>query len=88
MSMGMEVAVFLAYAAGMLFVYIMGRFLLVPLKWMLRGLISSLLGGAALMLINTVFSPLGVLIPINIITAVFVGVLGVPGLIMLAVFFI
>ena len=86
--MGMEAAVFLAYAFGMLMVYIMGRFLLVPLKWILRCLISSFLGGLVIVLINTVFSSWGIFVPLNTITAVITGILGVPGLIMLLVFFI
>ena len=88
MSMGMEVAVFLAYAFGMLVVYLLGRFLLVPLKWTLWCLASSLLGGLVIVVINTVFSSWGVLIPLNTITAVITGILGVPGLIMMTLFFL
>ena len=87
MSMGMEVAVFLAYAFGMLVVYLLGRFLLAPLKWVLWCLVSSMLGGVILIIINAVFSPLGAFIPLNTITAVITGILGVPGVIMLMVFF-
>ena len=86
--MGMEVAVFLAYAFGMLVVYTLGRFLLVPLKWILRCLISSLLGGLVIVLINTVFASWGVFIPLNTITAAITGILGVPGLIMITLFFL
>lgn len=88
MSMGMEVGVFLAYAFGALVVYLLGRFLLLPLKWILGCLISSLLGGAAILVINMVGAAHGILIPLNVITAVITGILGVPGLIMMAVFFI
>ena len=86
--MGMEVAVFLAYAFGMLVVYLLGRFLLVPLKWTLWCLVSSLLGGLAIVVMNTFFSSWGVFIPLNTITAVITGVLGVPGMIMMVLFFV
>lgn len=85
MSMGMEVGVFLAYAFGMLMVYVFGRFLLVPLKWIVWCVVSSLAGGAVILLINGLA---GFVIPLNIITAAIAGILGVPGVIMLTVFFL
>jgi inhibitor of the pro-sigma K processing machinery len=88
MSMGMEVGIFLAYAFGALMVYVFGRFFLVPLKWILGALISSLLGGVAIMFINILGTSCGLFIPLNVFTAVITGVLGVPGLIMLVLFFI
>jgi inhibitor of the pro-sigma K processing machinery len=88
MSMGMEVGIFLAYAFGALMVYVFGRFFLVPLKWILGALISSLLGGVAIMVINILGTSCGLFIPLNVFTVVITGVLGVPGLIMLVLFFI
>lgn len=88
MSMGMEVAVFLAYAFGALMVYVFGRFLLMPLKWIMVCLISSIAGGIIILLINIIGASCGILIPLNIITAGITGILGVPGLIMISVFFI
>ena len=87
MSMGMEVGIFLAYAFGVLVVYILGKFLLVPLKWMAWCLGSSLLGGVMIVLVNALGAVHGILIPLNMITAAIVGVLGLPGLVMIAVFF-
>jgi inhibitor of the pro-sigma K processing machinery len=87
MSIGLEVSVFLAYAFGMLMVYILGRFLLFPLKWILWGIASSLCGGVVIMIINLLGDVYGILIPLNMITAAIVGVLGLPGLVMIAVFF-
>lgn len=86
--MGMEVGVFLAYASGMLLVYVMGKCLLVPLKWILCCIGSSLLGGAVIWVLNLVGSIWGIFIPLNVITALFTGVLGVPGLLLLLLFFI
>lgn len=88
MSMGMEVAVFLSYAFGVLMVYVFGRFLLIPLKWTLICLASSIVGGTVILLVNTLGTSYGILIPLNMITAGITGILGVPGLILLAVFFI
>jgi len=88
MSMGIEVGVFLAYAFGMLMIYVFGRFFLVPLKWMTCCIISSIIGGAVIILINLLGGTYGLFVPLNIITAIITGVLGVPGLILLIVFFL
>ena len=88
MSMGMEVGVFLAYAFGVLMVYALGRFLLVPLKWIAVCIVSSAAGGAAIIFLNMLCGTLGYFIPLNIFTAGIAGLLGVPGIIMLTVFFI
>lgn len=87
MSIGMEVGIFLAYALGMLIVYFTGRFLLVPLKWIVRMILNSVVGGIVILLINYFGASLGMLLPLNPITAAIIGILGVPGLLMLGIFF-
>ena len=88
MSMGMEVGVFMAYAAGILIVYLAGRFLLVPLEWAGKILLNSVVGGVLILLINWFGGGLGLFVPLNVWTAATVGVLGVPGLVMLLIFFL
>lgn len=83
----MEMGIFLAYAAGILLVYLCGRFLLVPLKWILKILVSSLLGGIALCLINGIGGIFGIFVPLNPVTAVIAGVLGIPGVLLMILFF-
>lgn len=87
MSMGMEIGVFLAYAFALLMVYVFGRFLLMPLKWMAGWLVSSLLGGIVIILVNYFGVTYGLFVPLNLITAVVTGILGVPGIVLLAIFF-
>ena len=87
MSMGIEVGVFLAYAFAVLMVYLCGKFLLIPLRLMGRFLLSSLLGGVALILLNYFGSGWGIFVPVNLATAVIAGVLGLPGMVMLIIFF-
>lgn len=87
MDFDTEIKVFLAYAAGVLAVYLLGRFLLTPLKITLRLLISSLAGGAALFLINLLGRNTGIFVPLNPLTAVFAGVLGIPGIVGMILFF-
>lgn len=83
MDFGMEVGIFLAYAACLLTVFFFGKLLLVPLKLLLKLLISSLLGGVALLIINGIGSAWGIFLPVNVVTAVVTGLAGIPGVIML-----
>lgn len=88
MTMSLEVGIFLTYAAGILLIYLCGRFLLVPLKWILRLVGSSLLGGIVLLIINFIGGKFGIFLPINPVTAVIAGVLGVPGVVIMLLFFV
>ena len=54
MSFGLEVGIFAAYAAGLFLIYILGKLLIVPLKWAGRLALNSLIGGALILLINAV----------------------------------
>ncbi|MGN0727898.1 MAG: pro-sigmaK processing inhibitor BofA family protein [Anaerovoracaceae bacterium] len=47
---------------------------------------SSLIGGLAILLINAVGAEFGLFIPLNIISAVVVGTLGIPGAVLLFIF--
>ena len=88
MSMGIEVGVFMAYAFGMLMIYVFGRFFLLPLKWIGLAIASSIAGGVIIIILNLVGASWGIFVPLNVITAVITGVLGVPGLLMLVLFFL
>ncbi len=87
MSFGLEAAIFMAYAAGLFLVYILGKLLIVPLKWTGKMLLSSLLGGVLIILLNAVGGNFGVFLPLNILTAAITGILGLPGAVGLLLFF-
>lgn len=87
MSFGLEVAIFMAYAAGLFLIYILGKLLIVPLKWTGKMLLNSLLGGVLIILLNAVGGNFGIFLPLNILTAVITGILGLPGVIGLLLFF-
>lgn len=86
MSLGMEAGIFLAYACGVLFIFFFGKLLLVPIKKLLKLLINSLLGGVCLLLINAVGAGIGIMVPVNIVTAMAAGILGLPGVICMIIF--
>ena len=87
MDIGMEAGIFLAYSVGLLVVYFFGRMMLVPLKKLMKLLLNSVIGGACLLAINVLGSSFGIAVPINILTAICTGILGVPGVIAITVYF-
>ena len=81
--MGMEMSVFLTYIGAILLIFIFGKLFLWPLKMILKLIINSVIGGVVIVIINAVGANLGLLIPLNMINALIVGVLGLPGAILL-----
>lgn len=83
--MGLQMGVFLTYIGGIILIFIIGKIFLWPLKLLLKLAVSSLIGGLAILLINAVGAGIGIFIPLNIISAVVVGVLGIPGAVLLLI---
>ena len=75
--------VVLAYAVGLVLLYVVGWLLLVPLKIILKFLYNAIIGGIVLWLLNLVGGLIGITVAINPVTALIVGFLGVPGLILI-----
>lgn len=84
--MGLDLGVFLTYAGMVILIFIFGKLFLWPLKVVLKIAINSLIGGAVILLVNALGTSMGIIIPLNIMNAVIVGLLGLPGAIMLILF--
>lgn len=72
------------FIAGFFVLYVCCRVFLKPIKWLLRFLLCCVLGGGAIALLNH-FSVGGIHFALNPLTSMITGVLGAPGLAMLAV---
>ncbi len=81
----MDYAAVLAYAFGLLLLYVVGRVLIMPLKIVIKLIYNALIGGVVLLILNFIGGYIGLHIALNPITALLVGFLGVPGVIMLLV---
>ena len=66
------------YLACIIFVFLIGKLFILPIKKILKLIFNSILGGALIYIINIVGSAFNFHIGLNIFTAVFVGVLGIP----------
>lgn len=81
--MGLQIGVLLTYAGAIIMIFIVGKMFLLPIKIILKLIAGSLIAGFCIVLINALFAGSGLFIPLNPVTALTAGVLGIPGLVML-----
>ena len=84
----MELPIFVAYAVGIILILLLGRILVFPLKVVLKLVYNGLIGGLALWLVNLIGAPLGFTLPITVWTALLVGLLGIPGVLLLILYYV
>lgn len=83
MSIQYEVGILLAYGFGIVLLYIAGYLLLAPLRVIFKLIMNSLIGGVTLLIINFLGGFASIHIPLNLISALITGFLGIPGVILL-----
>ncbi len=83
MGLDISLEVILFFALGLALLYLLSWFLIAPFKLILKLLANGILGGIALYLINLVGGVFNVTIAINPWTALTVGFLGLPGVVLL-----
>jgi inhibitor of the pro-sigma K processing machinery len=81
--MEIEFNVIIAYVVGIIFLFILGRVLLFPMKVLLKLIYNAIIGGIVIVVINLIGGLFQFNIALNIVSAFVVGVLGVPGIILL-----
>ncbi len=80
--MGIEdVGLILAYSAGIMIVFMISWIFVTPLKFLGRLILNSLLGAVFLILFNLVAQYFNFHIGVNLMTAMMLGILGIPGFI-------
>lgn len=77
--------ILLAWLAGIILVLAFGKALKVPLKYAVKLLINGLLGGIVIIVINYFGQYINFSISLNIFSALIVGTLGLPGVILLII---
>ena len=65
------------------FLLIFGKIFLLPVKKIFKLILNSFLGALVIFLINTIGTSFGFHIGLNIISSVIVGILGIPGAVLL-----
>ena len=75
----------ITYLACICFLFLFGRIFIVPLKKILKLVLNSVIGGVVIFLINLVGANFGFHIGLNFFTSVLVGLLGLPGAVVLVI---
>lgn len=83
--MGLGFNSIIAFAVGIVALYVLGLLLVVPIKIIMRLVANGIIGGLTLLLVNLVGGLFGLSIGINPVTALIAGFLGVPGVILLLI---
>lgn len=81
----MKAETLLAYGFGLVLAYVVVRLLSVPLRFLARFAYGAAVGSLLLMLGNVFAGLVGLKVGLNPVTVATVGLLGVPGVVMLYV---
>ena len=81
----MDIKILLIYVACIIGIMIIGKIFIIPIKIIIKLIMNSILEAILLYLINLIGVMWGLHIGINLITVIIVGVLGIPGAILLAI---
>ena len=76
---GLEINNIIAFIACLFFLFIIGRIFIVPLKTVFKLIFNSIIGGIIIFVINLIGGFFNFHIGLNIVTSIFVGILGIPG---------
>jgi len=66
-------------------IFIIGKIFLYPIKKIIKLVFNTIIGGALIYIINLIGASFGFHIGLNIVTSLIVGILGIPGAILLIV---
>lgn len=81
----MDTNTIIIYSACIIAILIVGKIFLFPIKKILKLIINSIFGGILIYVINFFGTVFNFHIGLNIVTSVFVGILGIPGVILLII---
>lgn len=79
----MDVNIIITVVICTIFLLIFGKIFLLPVKKIFKLVINTGLGALAIFVINTIGTSFGFHIGLNIINALIVGILGIPGAVLL-----
>lgn len=79
----MELGIILAYALGLIALYIIVWVLATPLKFIGKIVVKAAIGVIILFITNFIGNFIGVSVTINPLTATIVGILGIPGVVLM-----
>lgn len=82
--MVLDINTIVVYLGCIIFLFIIGKIFVLPIKFILKLIGNSILGGILIFVVNLVGSLFEFHIGLNIATAIFTGILGIPGVVLLS----
>ena len=81
--MDIDIQTILFFALGLGILYFMGQMIFAPAKTVTKFLANSLIGAAVAVILNLVGNQVGFNFPVNPVTAIIIGTLGLPGVLLI-----
>jgi len=75
--------VILGYAIGIVAIYLVAKLLSVPIRILSKLVFNGIAGGITLLIVNWVGGSFGIVVGINVISALIAGFFGIPGVLLL-----
>lgn len=73
------------YLACICFLFLFGKLFILPIKTILKLVLNSIIGGILIYIINLVGAIFNFHLGLNLVTTIFTGILGIPGVILLVI---
>ena len=74
----MEINTLIVYLGCILILFIIGKIFIIPLKYIFKIILNSIIGGILIFIINLIGGMFNFHIGLNILTALLIGFLGIP----------
>lgn len=81
----MDFTMILPILIGVGILFIVLKLLALPMKLIIKLVINGIVGGILIFIVNLIGANFGFMIDLNWITALIVGILGVPGVVIVAI---
>ncbi len=85
MVINLDFNVIITFIVCIVFLVILGKIFVLPFRSILRLIGNSIMGGLIIYIINLIGGLWGFHIGLNLITSIFVGILGIPGAVLLII---
>lgn len=73
----------IVYLGCIIFLFLIGKFFIIPFKIIMKIIGNSILGGILIFIVNLIGGMFNFHIGLNVVTAIVTGILGIPGVILL-----
>ncbi len=81
----MDIGTIFYYGIGLFLLFVVGLILVWPIKKIFKLIINGILGGILLFIFNIIGAYFGLGIEINPLNAIIVGILGIPGVVLILI---